>query len=147
MPTSPMCLAAMMILVKADAVVGARSTGEDGLQDTITTLQQNLDELNNHISALEKSLSEKPSYGLGEGDPRVARWELNRALLERLKKCAENTEGALSRARHGIYGVCERCGGAIDPERLAALPSARLCIQCALQDERDGSLRGQRGIF
>jgi RNA polymerase-binding transcription factor DksA len=31
----------------------------------------------------------------------------------------------------GSYGQCERCGKEIGPERLEAVPTARLCISCA----------------
>jgi len=31
----------------------------------------------------------------------------------------------------GVYGICETCGRPIAPERLAARPAARTCIDCA----------------
>lgn len=37
---------------------------------------------------------------------------------------------ALRRMDEGSYGACEQCGGAIDPERLAVLPQAALCLTC-----------------
>jgi RNA polymerase-binding transcription factor DksA len=37
---------------------------------------------------------------------------------------------ALVRVESGTYGICENCGRPIDGERLAALPSARLCLSC-----------------
>ncbi|WP_433030613.1 TraR/DksA C4-type zinc finger protein [Actinomycetospora sp. CA-053990] len=30
----------------------------------------------------------------------------------------------------GTYGVCERCGRPIAPERLEARPAARTCVTC-----------------
>ena len=38
---------------------------------------------------------------------------------------------ALARMDRGEYAVCSRCGGAIAPERLAALYYADTCIGCA----------------
>jgi acetoin utilization protein AcuB len=38
---------------------------------------------------------------------------------------------ALDRAARGMLGVCERCGGAIVPARLRALPGTTLCVACA----------------
>jgi DnaK suppressor protein len=32
--------------------------------------------------------------------------------------------------RKNFDGICDECGDDIDPRRLAALPSARHCIQC-----------------
>jgi DnaK suppressor protein len=38
---------------------------------------------------------------------------------------------AAERMTSGTYGVCERCGEPIAPERLDALPAAARCIRCA----------------
>jgi RNA polymerase-binding transcription factor len=37
---------------------------------------------------------------------------------------------ALSKIDKGTYGTCERCGNPIGPERLEAIPYARLCVSC-----------------
>jgi RNA polymerase-binding transcription factor len=37
---------------------------------------------------------------------------------------------ALERIARGEYGRCAACGGAIAPERLAALPTADACVSC-----------------
>jgi DnaK suppressor protein len=39
-------------------------------------------------------------------------------------------ERALERIDHGAYGVCERCGQAIDYARLKARPYAEYCMNC-----------------
>jgi RNA polymerase-binding transcription factor DksA len=38
---------------------------------------------------------------------------------------------AIGRADTGHYGTCIACGDAIAPARLAAIPEAALCIECA----------------
>lgn len=38
---------------------------------------------------------------------------------------------ALARLEKGTYGLCEHCGKPISSERLEALPSTTLCIDCA----------------
>ena len=38
---------------------------------------------------------------------------------------------ALSEIELGKYGVCTKCGGAIAPERLEAMPFAVKCIRCS----------------
>lgn len=38
---------------------------------------------------------------------------------------------ALQRMDDGVYGTCARCGEAIPPARLEALPLAHTCMQCA----------------
>jgi DnaK suppressor protein len=98
-------------------------------------LQSELDELRAQIAALDRALEEKPDYGLGQGDPAVTDWELNRALLRRLKRRAASLEQALSQASQGTYGTCVQCGKPIHPDRLAVLPDTRLCIHCAQAGE------------
>ena len=44
-------------------------------------------------------------------------------------------DAALRRIGDGSYGECERCEEPIDPRRLDADPTARLCIDCASKDE------------
>ena len=53
------------------------------------------------------------------------------ALLEETRSQVEALDTALARVDTGSYGVCESCGQDIAPERLAARPSATLCITCA----------------
>jgi len=40
-------------------------------------------------------------------------------------------DAALRRIEDGSYGECERCEKPINPRRLDADPTARLCIDCA----------------
>jgi RNA polymerase-binding transcription factor DksA len=40
-------------------------------------------------------------------------------------------DDALRRVESGTYGICERCGQPIAPERLAVRPFARYCVTCA----------------
>jgi len=52
------------------------------------------------------------------------------SLLEQLKNQRAEVDEALARIDDGTYGICENCGNAILPERLAVLNYARLCIEC-----------------
>ena len=40
-------------------------------------------------------------------------------------------ETALQRLDQGYYGICQRCGDSIGHERLAIVPAATRCINCA----------------
>lgn len=51
---------------------------------------------------------------------------LKKEILSRLEKI----EKALFRIRKGKYGICERCRKMINTERLAANPTAHLCVDC-----------------
>lgn len=101
------------------------------MTDDTRVLEAELDNLQMQIAKLEDALEDKPDYGLGEGDPAITQWEMNYALLERLRGRRERVQQALSRAEGGTYGLCVRCGSEIHPDRLAVLPAARLCIECA----------------
>jgi RNA polymerase-binding protein DksA len=52
------------------------------------------------------------------------------ALRERNQQQLEAIEAALGRIAAGTWGSCLRCGRAIAPERLEALPWAAHCIDC-----------------
>src|SRR6476659_11334282 len=52
------------------------------------------------------------------------------ALREKNQQQLAAIEAALARLDDGTYGRCVRCGHAIAPERLEALPAAAHCIDC-----------------
>jgi RNA polymerase-binding transcription factor len=52
------------------------------------------------------------------------------SLVKALRSNLHDVERALAKIDAGTYGTCERCGTAIAPERLEALPWAMLCIDC-----------------
>jgi DnaK suppressor protein len=58
------------------------------------------------------------------------------ALRERNEQHLAAIDAALARVDAGRYGICESCGKPIAPERLEALPSAALCIDCQRQARR-----------
>lgn len=70
-----------------------------------------------------------------EHDPEGATVAFERAqaasLLAEARRDLDDLAEAERRLDAGAYGVCERCGRAISPERLDALPAARRCIGCA----------------
>ncbi|BCB88382.1 hypothetical protein Psuf_056950 [Phytohabitans suffuscus] len=57
---------------------------------------------------------------------------LANGILDRISQ----VERALERLDAGNYGWCERCGNPIPVERLAAFPSATLCVTCKQLEER-----------
>jgi RNA polymerase-binding transcription factor DksA len=54
------------------------------------------------------------------------------AFLAAARRRLTEVEAALERRADGGYGVCEVCGRPIPAERLAARPSARTCVACAV---------------
>lgn len=53
------------------------------------------------------------------------------ALTSILQKTLRGIKISLKKAKHGSYGICDRCGKAVDPARLKAAPDARYCLGCA----------------
>jgi len=62
-------------------------------------------------------------------------WELEEHESDRLLEI----DDALERIRNRTYGICEKCGAAILHKRLAAIPTARLCVDCQVQAETEAA--------
>ena len=62
--------------------------------------------------------------------------EVMEALDDDARQELRKIDRALKRMADGEYGECMNCGTQISPRRLAALPSATLCIECASQAEQ-----------
>ncbi|WP_203903388.1 TraR/DksA family transcriptional regulator [Virgisporangium aliadipatigenens] len=58
------------------------------------------------------------------------------SLANNIAERISQVERALERLDEGGYGWCERCGNVIPVERLAAFPSATLCVSCKQLEER-----------
>jgi DnaK suppressor protein len=103
---------------------------------TKETLEAQLQEALLELEQLDKRLEQKAEYGPGKGDPAIYEWELTLALREQAKAKVETTRRVLQKLKEGAYGICERCGADINPERLEIVPLASLCIRCARSDQR-----------
>jgi DnaK suppressor protein len=58
------------------------------------------------------------------------------SLANAVRDRIDQVERALERLSRGGYGWCERCAEPIPAARLAAFPSATLCVACKQLDER-----------
>ncbi|OYN94669.1 TraR/DksA family transcriptional regulator [Propionibacteriaceae bacterium ES.041] len=60
---------------------------------------------------------------------------VDRAMADALRRGArdqlQRIDAALERLDEGTYGVCANCGRPIGDERLEALPTTTLCVDCA----------------
>jgi DnaK suppressor protein len=106
-------------------------TPDDAVAEARVRLQAERAKVMDELDTLRGRLETKGDYGLGEGDPMIYQWELNLALCKRAEQHLVEIDGALGQLDMGLYGRCERCGKAIDPERLAVLPHTRVCSECA----------------
>lgn len=109
--------------------------------DALTPIRARLQE---EKESLERQLTEHGAVIVGEGlevqvsvdegfaDSAQATAERSEllAIVDGLRNMYADVTHALERIEQGSYGACERCGKAIPSERLEALPTARLCVDC-----------------
>ena len=56
-------------------------------------------------------------------------------ILKNEQDILREVDEALGRVEEGTFGKCQRCGRAIDSQRLDAIPFTAYCVQCASQVE------------
>ena len=61
--------------------------------------------------------------------------ELGISLSEMRNRQRQMIDDALIRVEEGNYGICAECGVEISEKRLAAVPFAKLCVDCQTQAE------------
>ena len=99
-------------------------------------LEHELDQTVAELARLREYLKAEPDASSDEVDLEVYEREKNLALVCRLELKIEEIEKALKVAKKGAYGICERCGKPIDPERLKALPETTVCVRCKNELEK-----------
>lgn len=116
------------------------TTDNDFAQRIRAALEEELAQTRNRITGLEHTLDEfadaaRVTASDDEHDDDVGTMAFERSqttgLLESARDHLTEVTSALARLDAGTYGICERCGRPIAPERLEARPIARLCITCA----------------
>lgn len=129
----------------ADAPKG-RTLSKRELDEFRRLLEAERDRLAEELEAIEEHQPEVENVALdasGGYDEDLA--DVASDTFEREKGIAiENSvndllhqvEEALARIEEGTFGICEVCGQPIHPERLRALPYARLCINCKAREEQ-----------
>jgi DnaK suppressor protein len=90
-----------------------------------------------HPGSLEDEVEETPlDNHLAESATATVEREIDYSLEENDTRVLVAIDAALARIDEGSYGLCERCGREIEPERLEAIPYATLCIEDKRRDER-----------
>lgn len=99
------------------------------------TLLARRTELAERVGRLDADLhhrSEPPSPDFAEQASEQENLEVMHALEAEGRSELARVERSLARLERGEYESCARCGEAIAPARLAALPYAETCIRCAV---------------
>ncbi len=102
------------------------------------TLAAELNELNEgNLNMLQSDMSGETAHDEHLADSGTATFERERDLTleNNIKDMLNRIEVALAKMDKSTYGVCDRCGGSIDPARLKAVPYANLCITCKKEEE------------
>ena len=94
-------------------------------------LRQNLAELLARARTVEDDLRNPLDADSSEQAIDLADDEALAGIDDVLHREIHEVREALLRIESGTYGICARCGEAISPERLKALPTATRCIACA----------------
>lgn len=95
------------------------------------TLLARRDELLNAISARDEIIDEVTSDEEEDRTQERAEDEVLSALTEAARNELAGIDDALSRMDRRDYGICTQCGEEIAAARLAAVPTATLCMTCA----------------
>jgi DnaK suppressor protein len=92
-------------------------------------------ELEQEFAAIVTSASEGSAGGDDEHDPEGATVAFERqhiaALIAQAREHLAAIDAALRKVDSGIYEICDKCGGPIGEERLAARPASLHCVRCA----------------
>jgi len=89
-----------------------------------------LKELKTTTSVLSKKLEHGPYNEEEELATEIVEVEKELIFEEYLREQLAELEHALRKFDLGTYGICELCGQSIEQARLAALPQAKLCLNC-----------------
>jgi DnaK suppressor protein len=109
-----------------------------------TQLEADAARLEADVAEMDRDDRDSQSEGTGENvyrdhmaDQGSATFEreLDLTFEENERVALDDVHAALARLDAGTYGICDRCGVEIRTERLEAVPTASLCIQCKEAEE------------
>jgi DnaK suppressor protein len=111
------------------------TVGEPDLAPIRSELERQLDDLRHELEQYgAASDSDEVAFEADAGfsDRSHSTEERSRVIsvVRALRSNLHEVERAIAKMDAGTYGVCERCGNPITPERLEAIPWAILCIDC-----------------
>ncbi|MEU4561422.1 TraR/DksA family transcriptional regulator [Actinoplanes sp. NPDC023936] len=103
----------------------------------LTELQAEYDQSLSEITELQRErLADSAGDDQADTGTKTFEREQEITLANNLLERITQVERAIDRLGSGNYGWCEKCGNQIPVERLAAFPSATLCVSCKQLEER-----------
>ncbi|HET9516230.1 MAG TPA: TraR/DksA C4-type zinc finger protein [Actinoplanes sp.] len=127
---------------RAKAAAGSRSAAETekiraALVKRHDELQAEYDQTLSEITELQRDrLTDSAGDDQADTGTKTFEREQEITLANNLLERITQVQRAIERLSEGHYGGCEKCGNAIPVERLAAFPSATLCVTCKQLEER-----------
>src|SRR5581483_8181643 len=115
----------------------ARPSGNGKLDAKAALSQKERAQVESELMMLRAELQEAPEMTGDEVDLNVYEREKTLGLVTAYERRLEELDAALKAAQRGQYGICERCGNPIDPERLKIFPETRLCVNCKNEVEKE----------
>jgi DnaK suppressor protein len=107
------------------------------LSERLTELRDEYESTMSEITELQRErLTDSAGDDQADTGTKTFEREQEMTLAANLLERVTQVERALDRLEEGNYGWCERCGNQIPVERLAAFPSATLCVTCKQLEER-----------
>jgi len=96
-----------------------------------TELEQKLAELQSRLASIKKDVTQSHSGDSAEQAQERENDEVVDAIGNETAQSIRIIQAALNRIEDGSYGICESCGKAVGDARLAAVPEATRCVDCA----------------
>jgi len=94
-------------------------------------LEQKLAELQSRLASIKKDVTQSHSGDSAEQAQERENDEVVDAIGNETAQSIRVIQAALNRIEDGTYGVCDSCGKEISEARLAAVPEATRCVDCA----------------
>lgn len=94
-------------------------------------LRDRLALLEARLAHVTKDMSSNHSADSGEQAVERENDEVLEGIGQETQASMQHIRAALARIDAGTYGLCARCGEAINPARLEAVPEAVVCVSCS----------------
>ncbi|PUB15635.1 TraR/DksA family transcriptional regulator [Yoonia sediminilitoris] len=100
-----------------------------------TLISDRIAELTKNIRRIEKDLEQPLDSDLEDQAIDLEDDEVLEGIAQANQQEVRLLGQALDRIKDGTYGICQKCGDDISPERLNAVLYAQVCRVCAAQAE------------
>ena len=94
-------------------------------------LEEKLAELQVRLASIKRDVTQSHSGDSAEQAQERENDEVVDAIGNETAQSIRVIQAALNRIEDGTYGICDSCGKDIGDARLAAVPEATRCVECA----------------